>query len=150
MFLRAHKIPQKKDVLTGAGVNLYTGSTCDSLSAGNQITYLKLFLVILFTNVIIKNNDNCNQAYKEKLYGRKYVWFIIGWYPNNWYRVVDPSINCTADQLKEALEGHITTEAVFLHQEDTVTFSNMVRLIQFRPLQKGPVGVVLGGESRIK
>ena len=58
------------------------------------------------------------------------------------------SINCTADQLKEALEGHITTEAVFLHQEDTVTFSNMVRLIQFRSLQKGPV--VLGGESRIK
>jgi len=63
--------------------------------------------------------------------------------------VVDPSINCTADQLKEALEGHITTEAVFLHQEDTVTFSNMVRLKQFRSLQKGPVGVDLGGESRI-
>ncbi|XP_052790371.1 gamma-aminobutyric acid type B receptor subunit 1-like [Mya arenaria] len=65
------------------------------------------------------------QAYKEKLYGRKYVWFIIGWYPNNWYKVKDESINCTSDQLKEALEGHITTEAVILHQENTVTFSNM-------------------------
>ncbi|XP_052221430.1 gamma-aminobutyric acid type B receptor subunit 1-like isoform X3 [Dreissena polymorpha] len=65
------------------------------------------------------------QAYKEKLYGRKYVWFIIGWYPDNWYKVEDPSVNCTADQLREALEGHITTEAVILHQENTVTFSNM-------------------------
>lgn len=65
------------------------------------------------------------QAYKEKLYGKKYVWFIIGWYPNNWYKVVDPSINCTSEQLKEALEGHITTEAVILHQENTKTDTNM-------------------------
>ena len=54
------------------------------------------------------------------------MWFIIGWYPNNWYKVNDTSINCTADQLKEALEGHFTTEAVILHQENTVTKSNMV------------------------
>ena len=54
------------------------------------------------------------------------MWFIIGWYPNNWYKVYDESINCTADQLKEALEGHITTEAVILHQENTMTKSNMV------------------------
>ncbi|XP_060587127.1 gamma-aminobutyric acid type B receptor subunit 1-like [Ruditapes philippinarum] len=65
------------------------------------------------------------QAYKEKLYGKKYVWFIIGWYPNNWYKVDDPSINCTSEQLKEALEGHITTEAVILHQEKTKTDTNM-------------------------
>ncbi|KAK3088710.1 hypothetical protein FSP39_022744 [Pinctada imbricata] len=57
------------------------------------------------------------QAYKEKLFGKKYVWFIIGWYPDNWYRKQDPKINCTAEQLKEALEGHFTTEAVVLHQE---------------------------------
>ena len=66
------------------------------------------------------------QAYKERLYGKKYVWFIIGWYPNNWYKHTDDNINCTADQLKEALEGHITTEAVILHQENTMTISNMV------------------------
>jgi gamma-aminobutyric acid type B receptor len=63
------------------------------------------------------------------LYGKKYVWFIIGWYPNNWYKVDDPSINCTSEQLKEALEGHITTEAVILHQEKTKTDTNMVLII---------------------
>lgn len=69
------------------------------------------------------------KAYKEKLYGKKYVWIIIGWYPDNWYKKQDPKwpVNCTADQIKEALEGHITTEAVVLHQENTVTLSGMVR-----------------------
>ena len=71
------------------------------------------------------------QAYKEKLYGRKYVWFIIGWYPDNWYKKPDPKVNCTADQLKEALEGHFTTEAVVLHQEYKVkTRSGMVGIYQ--------------------
>ncbi|XP_021367272.1 gamma-aminobutyric acid type B receptor subunit 1-like [Mizuhopecten yessoensis] len=65
------------------------------------------------------------QAYKEKLYGKKYVWFIIGWYPDNWYKKYDPKVNCTADQLKEALEGHFATEAVVLHQENTATLSHM-------------------------
>ncbi|XP_046543396.1 gamma-aminobutyric acid type B receptor subunit 1-like [Haliotis rubra] len=61
------------------------------------------------------------QVYKEGLYGKKYVWFIIGWYPDNWYKQADPSINCTVEQLEEALEGHFTTEAVILHQEPTIT-----------------------------
>lgn len=71
------------------------------------------------------------QAYKEKLYGKKYVWIIIGWYPDNWYKKRDPKVNCTADQIKEALEGHITTEAVVLHQENTVTQSGMVISVYF-------------------
>nr|KAG5700492.1 hypothetical protein BaRGS_013979 [Batillaria attramentaria] len=63
------------------------------------------------------------QAYKEKLYGKKYVWLIIGWYPDNWYKqiVPDDRHNCTVEQLEEALEGHLTTEAVILHQEPTMT-----------------------------
>ncbi|KAJ8300573.1 hypothetical protein KUTeg_022092 [Tegillarca granosa] len=65
------------------------------------------------------------EAYKEKLYGKKYVWIIIGWYPDNWYRQQDSKVNCTAQQLKEALEGHLTTEAIQLHQENTQTVSGM-------------------------
>lgn len=66
------------------------------------------------------------QAYKEKLYGKKYVWFIIGWYPDNWYKKKDDKVNCTESEMKEALEGHFTTEAVVLHQENTKTISDMV------------------------
>ncbi|KAK3720467.1 hypothetical protein RRG08_058356 [Elysia crispata] len=36
----------------------------------------------------------------EKLYGEKYVWFIIPWYPDNWYKVKD---NRILEQLEEAL-----------------------------------------------
>ncbi|XP_025112675.1 gamma-aminobutyric acid type B receptor subunit 1-like [Pomacea canaliculata] len=66
------------------------------------------------------------QAYKEKLYGKKYVWLIIGWYPDNWYRTRDDRHNCTVEQLEEALEGHLTTEAVILHQENTTTDVGMM------------------------
>jgi len=66
-------------------------------------------------------------VYKEKLYGPKYVWFIIGWYPDNWWAQPDPSINCTADMLKEALQGHLTTEGLMLNPNtDRPTVSGMV------------------------
>ena len=26
------------------------------------------------------------EAYKQGLYGKQYVWFLIGWYEDDWYR----------------------------------------------------------------
>ena len=54
------------------------------------------------------------------------MWFIIGWYPDNWYKVKDDRHNCTVEQLEEALEGHFTTEAIILHQEPSMTEVGMV------------------------
>ncbi|CAB1350526.1 unnamed protein product [Coregonus sp. 'balchen'] len=59
------------------------------------------------------------EVYKEKLYGKKYVWFLIGWYADNWFKIKDPSINCTVEQMTEAVEGHVTTEIVMLNPETT-------------------------------
>ncbi|KAK3790996.1 hypothetical protein RRG08_032436 [Elysia crispata] len=42
-------------------------------------------------------------ATREKLYGEKYVWFIIAWYPDNWYKVKDNCHICTVEQQEEAL-----------------------------------------------
>jgi hypothetical protein len=40
----------------------------------------------------------------------------------------DPSINCTADNLKEALEGHFTTEGLMVNPDpEKPTISNLVR-----------------------
>jgi len=66
------------------------------------------------------------QVYKEKLYGKKYVWFLIGWYADNWFKINDPSINCTAEQMTEAVEGHVTTEIVMLNPETVRGASNLV------------------------
>lgn len=68
------------------------------------------------------------QVYKERLFGKKYVWFLIGWYADNWFKTYDPSINCTVDEMTEAVEGHITTEIVMLNPANTRSISNMVRV----------------------
>lgn len=53
------------------------------------------------------------------------MWFIIGWYPDNWYAEKDENINCTVDQMREALEGHFTTEGLMRSQDDVATISGL-------------------------
>ncbi|XP_047017147.1 gamma-aminobutyric acid type B receptor subunit 1 isoform X2 [Ictalurus punctatus] len=65
------------------------------------------------------------EVYKEKLYGKKYVWFLIGWYADNWFKIKDPAINCTMEQMTEAVEGHVTTEIVMLNPETVRGASNL-------------------------
>ncbi|XP_072497619.1 gamma-aminobutyric acid type B receptor subunit 1 isoform X3 [Notamacropus eugenii] len=65
------------------------------------------------------------EVYKERLFGKKYVWFLIGWYADNWFRTPDPAINCTEQEMAEAVEGHVTTEIVMLNPENTRGISNM-------------------------
>ncbi|XP_038063944.1 gamma-aminobutyric acid type B receptor subunit 1-like [Patiria miniata] len=65
------------------------------------------------------------EVYKQKLYGPRNVWMIIGWYPDEWYKTPDPKVNCTAEQLMEALQYHITTEALILKPDDTPSISGM-------------------------
>lgn len=64
--------------------------------------------------------------FKEKLYGKKYVWFLIGWYADNWFKIKDPAINCTVENMTEVVEGHVTTEIVMLNPETVRGVSNMV------------------------
>ncbi|KAG9345241.1 hypothetical protein JZ751_009787 [Albula glossodonta] len=65
------------------------------------------------------------EVFKEKLYGKKYVWFLIGWYADNWFKIKDPSINCTVENMTEAVEGHVTTEIVMLNPETVRGASNL-------------------------
>ncbi|KAJ3598170.1 hypothetical protein NHX12_001683 [Muraenolepis orangiensis] len=65
------------------------------------------------------------EVFKEKLYGKKYVWFLIGWYADNWFKIKDPAINCTVENMTEAVEGHVTTEIVMLNPETIKGASNL-------------------------
>uniref|UniRef100_A0A6I8S6H8 Gamma-aminobutyric acid (GABA) B receptor, 1 n=1 Tax=Xenopus tropicalis TaxID=8364 RepID=A0A6I8S6H8_XENTR len=65
------------------------------------------------------------EVYKERLFGKKYVWFLIGWYADNWFKIPDPAINCTVEEMTQAVEGHVTTEIVMLNPENTRGISNM-------------------------
>lgn len=85
--------------------------------------------------------------YKERLFGKKYVWFLIGWYADNWFKTYDPSINCTVDEMTEAVEGHITTEIVMLNPANTRSISNMVRVWGLLKLAPGQVGRTEGASK---
>uniref|UniRef100_A0A8C9VI63 Gamma-aminobutyric acid type B receptor subunit 1 n=1 Tax=Scleropages formosus TaxID=113540 RepID=A0A8C9VI63_SCLFO len=65
------------------------------------------------------------EVFKEKLYGKKYVWFLIGWYADNWFKIKDPSIDCSVENMTEAVEGHVTTEIVMLNPETVRGASNL-------------------------
>lgn len=62
------------------------------------------------------------EAYKRGLYGEKYVWFLIGWYEDDWWTEVK-DLECTYEQMKMAVEGHITTEGLVLNQDSRLTAS---------------------------
>lgn len=42
-----------------------------------------------------------------------------GWYEDNWYEVnlANENISCTPEQMREAAEGHLTTEALMWNQQ---------------------------------
>ncbi|XP_071821055.1 gamma-aminobutyric acid type B receptor subunit 1-like isoform X2 [Apostichopus japonicus] len=65
------------------------------------------------------------EVYNQSFFGPNRVWFLIGWYPDNWYAEKDDNIDCTPEQLKEALEGHITTEGMMLKPDDSPSISGM-------------------------
>lgn len=94
------------------------------------------------------------EIYKQKLYGKAYVWFFIGkqmirkkqkqkiinsssfkfplcflgWYEDNWFELglEQEGINCTREEMKQAAENHLTTEAVMWNQDNRKTISGMV------------------------
>ncbi|GAU88441.1 hypothetical protein RvY_01140-2 [Ramazzottius varieornatus] len=82
------------------------------------------------------------EAYKNNLYGKRVVWLIIGWYADNWFQVDDKSINCTAEHLQTALEGHLTAESLIKNLNNVTTLSGMTTndfFDQLRPrLDKSP------------
>lgn len=62
------------------------------------------------------------EAYKRGLFGEKYVWFLIGWYEDDWWTDTK-DLDCTYEQMKLAVEGHITTEGLVLNQDNRRTIS---------------------------
>ncbi|CAH1774696.1 unnamed protein product, partial [Owenia fusiformis] len=61
------------------------------------------------------------EAYKEKMYGSKYVWIITGFYSREWWKgnADDDPHDCTTDQLEEAINGYFTGDAMPKSPENT-------------------------------
>uniref|UniRef100_A0A8D8WDP6 Gamma-aminobutyric acid type B receptor subunit 1 n=1 Tax=Cacopsylla melanoneura TaxID=428564 RepID=A0A8D8WDP6_9HEMI len=67
------------------------------------------------------------EMYTQKLFGKSYVWFFIGWYEDNWFEInlETENVPCTKEQMREAAEGHLTTEALMWNQSNKTTISGM-------------------------
>ena len=74
------------------------------------------------------------QAYKQKLYGPKYVWFILGWYADDWYAKQNTS--CTVHQMQQVLAGHFTTEGVMFDPDGRTSIAGMVCFIDVNKRRK--------------
>nr|XP_002127474.1 gamma-aminobutyric acid type B receptor subunit 1 [Ciona intestinalis] len=65
------------------------------------------------------------EAFKEKLFGNRYVWFLIGWYKHGWHIVPEKGVDCTEDEMADTVEGHFTTEILMLNPTNDTTVSGM-------------------------
>ncbi|XP_072029936.1 gamma-aminobutyric acid type B receptor subunit 2-like [Amphiura filiformis] len=52
------------------------------------------------------------QAYKEGMYGAKYVWIVNGWYSYEWWRKDDKNHDCSQAQMDEAVSGSFSMDAL--------------------------------------
>ncbi|CAF2663216.1 unnamed protein product [Rotaria sp. Silwood2] len=64
------------------------------------------------------------KAYQQNYYGESYVWWLIGWYADNWFVKVQ-DVECTAEEMSRAVEGHFTTEIQMLTDATTKTISGL-------------------------
>ncbi|XP_033625200.1 gamma-aminobutyric acid type B receptor subunit 2-like isoform X1 [Asterias rubens] len=48
------------------------------------------------------------KIYHISMFGPKYVWISIGWYPPGWWEAIRPDMDCTAHELEEALQNHLS------------------------------------------
>ena len=39
--------------------------------------------------------------------GPKYVWIMVGWYDDKWWRTGEPDANCTVEEMNMAAEGYM-------------------------------------------
>uniref|UniRef100_A0A6P7FDM5 Gamma-aminobutyric acid type B receptor subunit 2 isoform X1 n=1 Tax=Diabrotica virgifera virgifera TaxID=50390 RepID=A0A6P7FDM5_DIAVI len=65
------------------------------------------------------------EAYKLKMYGKKYQWIIMGTYSPGWWTRLDPDFNCTLEELESALQQTILTDLLPLSTSGEITISGI-------------------------
>lgn len=66
------------------------------------------------------------EAFKLEMFGRKYQWIVMGTYRYEWWKVEEPEMNCTVENLEEALQQTILTDLLPLSTSGEITISGIV------------------------
>lgn len=54
------------------------------------------------------------------MYGKRYVWIIIGWYEDKWWEksLDQDDISCSTDEMRKAVEGYLATDHLNLNEDE--------------------------------
>ena len=54
------------------------------------------------------------------MYGKRYVWIIIGWYEDKWWErsLDEDDINCSPDEMAKAVQGYLATDHLNLNEDE--------------------------------
>nr|XP_023028278.1 gamma-aminobutyric acid type B receptor subunit 2-like [Leptinotarsa decemlineata] len=66
------------------------------------------------------------EAYKLKMFGKKYQWIIMGTYGYEWWKKLEPQFNCSLEELESALDQTILTDLLPLSTSGEITISGIV------------------------
>ncbi|XP_074026601.1 gamma-aminobutyric acid type B receptor subunit 2 isoform X2 [Leptinotarsa decemlineata] len=65
------------------------------------------------------------EAYKLKMFGKKYQWIIMGTYGYEWWKKLEPQFNCSLEELESALDQTILTDLLPLSTSGEITISGI-------------------------
>ncbi|KAL3272277.1 hypothetical protein HHI36_022757 [Cryptolaemus montrouzieri] len=65
------------------------------------------------------------EAYKLEMFGRKYQWIVMGTYRNDWWKKIEPDLNCTLEELEKSLQQTILTDLLPLSTSGEITISGI-------------------------
>ncbi|PFX22880.1 Gamma-aminobutyric acid type B receptor subunit 2 [Stylophora pistillata] len=60
------------------------------------------------------------EAYKKQMFGKRFVWIIIGWYEDKWWekRLDKENVDCSLSEMSQAVEGYLATDHMKLNEDD--------------------------------
>ncbi|KAL8581497.1 hypothetical protein ACOMHN_042890 [Nucella lapillus] len=84
-----------------------------------QKTNSRIIVAYIYKDVAVK--IMC-EAYKEGLYGPRFVWILHGALDEYWWKDMDNS-SCSPQQIADAVEGHFSVEFVYLNPKEEISVS---------------------------
>lgn len=61
------------------------------------------------------------------MYGPKYVWILLGYIEKEWWNLEDSSVECSPEEMFEAMDGHLATDHLYHTDKEKRTVSGKVR-----------------------
>ncbi|XP_073256267.1 gamma-aminobutyric acid type B receptor subunit 2-like [Porites lutea] len=122
IFSQATK--QLHKLLQDVGIEIVVGESFTENPA-NQLANIKKkdARIIIGSFYVVQAKHVFCEAYKQRMYGKRYVWIIIGWYEDKWWetKLNEDHVTCTTREMGVAVEGYLATDHMKLNEDDATS-----------------------------